>query len=251
MSVLMMNPLPLLENASKPSIQTHDEILRNELLAFYENKEYLQRMSGIINGKRLSLRLLDWFVCNYSKEYYTMYEIQRGENTIRFKIYPDYKTNLDIYSKKRFAPFCRHERMYISYDEENMMETTLGQLNFFRWVFKNYILEYMEANYDEIKRDMETRNTSRKRRTSSDKSSSSLDSLSSSVSSSGLENGVTGGQERVSETSEVSENVEKLTISPLSSVGGKTRKKREELSSSACRSMRFERNVSVTMRFGI
>jgi hypothetical protein len=240
-------PLPLSE-INKSYIQTHDEILRNELLAFYENKEYLQRMSGIINGKRLSLRLLDWFVCNYSKEYYTMYEIQRGENTIRFKIYPDYKTNLDIYSKKRFAPFCRHERMYISYDEENMMETTLGQLNFFRWVFKNYILEYMEANYDEIKRDMETRNTSRKRRTSSDKSSSSLDSLSSS---SGLENGVTGEQERVSETSEVSENVEKLTIPPLSSAGGKTRKKREELSSSACRSMRFERNVSVTMRFGI
>ena len=77
-------PLPLLET-NKPSIQTHDELLRNELMDFYKNKEYLQRMTGIINGKRLSLRLLDWIVCNYSKEYYTMYEIQRGEKTIRFK----------------------------------------------------------------------------------------------------------------------------------------------------------------------
>jgi hypothetical protein len=244
--------LPLMEISSS-SIQTHDELLRNELLSFYENKEYLRRMSGIINGKRLSLRLLDWFVCNYSKEYYTMYEIQRGDKTIRFKVYPDYKTNLDIYSKKRFAPFCRHERMYVSYDEENLMETTLGQLNFFRWVFKNYILEYMEANYDEIKRDMDARNTSRKRRTSSDKSSSSLDSTvsCSSFSSSAMVDGTQeGAMENVCMTLNSSETPEKMTIPPLSSAGGKTRKKREELSSSACRSMRFERNVSVTMRFG-
>lgn len=247
-------PLPLMEN-SKSSIQTHDELLRNELLSFYENKEYLRRMSGIINGKRLSLRLLDWFVCNYSKEYYTMYEIQRGEKTLRFKVYTDYKTNLDIYSKKRFAPFCRHERMYISYDEENLMETTLGQLNFFRWVFKNYLLEYMEANYEDIKRDMDARNTSRKRRTSSDKSSSSLESGVSSDCSPGMGDGIQeGAVENVCvssmETPETTETSEKIILPPLSSTGGKTRKKREELSSSACRSMRFERNVAVTMRFG-
>lgn len=226
-------PLPLLES-NKPSIQTHDELLRTELLEFYKNKEYLQRMTGIINGKRLSLRLLDWFVCNYSKEYYTMYEIQRGDKTIRFKVYIDYKTNLDIYSKKRFAPFCRHERIYIPYDEENLMETTLGQLNFFRWVFKNYILEYMEANYEEIKRDMENRNNSLKRRVSSDKSSSSVDSV-------------------LSETLGVEEGGDIFLLpTPTTFInsGGKTRKKREELSTSACRSMRFERNAPITFKFG-
>ena len=234
--------LPLLET-NKPSIQTHEELLRSELLAFYENKEYLQRMAGIINGKRLSLRLLDWFVCNYSKEYYTMYEIQRGENTIRFKVYPDYKTNLDIYSKKRFAPFCRHERMYVSYDEENLMETTLGQLNFFRWVFKNYVLEYMEENYEDIKRDMDTRNTSRKRRSSSDKSSSSSVESMDSISSVSLEE---DGKKGVMESSDII-----LPPPLLGGNGGKTRKKREELSSSACRSLRFERNIPVTIKFGM
>jgi len=241
LSSSIMYPLPLLENATKPSIQTHDELLRTELLEFYKNTDYLQRMTGIINGKRLSLRLLDWFVCNYSKEYYTMYEIQRGMKTIRFKVYIDYKTNLDIYSKKRFAPFCRHERIYIPYDEENLMETTLGQLNFFRWVFKNYILEYMEANYDEIKRDMEKRNNSVKRRTSSDKSSTSMDSIGSQVSS-------------VSCSSLLQEEggvvVDGITIPPMLGGGGKTRKKREELSTSACLSMRFERNAPVTFKFG-
>ena len=226
-------PLPLLET-NKPSIQTHDELLRNELMDFYKNKEYLQRMTGIINGKRLSLRLLDWFVCNYSKEYYTMYEIQRGEKTIRFKVYIDYKTNLDIYSKKRFAPFCRHERIYIPFDEDNLMETTLGQLNFFRWVFKNYILEYMESNYEDIKRDMEKRNNSLKRRTSSDKSASSVDSAVSYISSFG------DGEVK-----------EEISIPTTLGAGGKTRKKREELSTSACRSMRFERNAPITIKFGV
>ena len=196
-------------------------------------------MTGIINGKRLSLRLLDWFVCNYSKEYYTMYEIERGVKTIRFKVYIDYKTNLDIYSKKRFAPFCRHERIYIPYDEDNLMETTLGQLNFFRWVFKNYILEYMEANYEEIKRDMEKRNNSVKRRTSSDKSSTSMDSQISSVSCSSL-----------LQEGAVVEVVDGITIPPMLGGGGKTRKKREELSTSACLSMRFERNAPITFKFG-
>jgi len=234
------HPLPLLESTTKPSIQTHDELLRSELLEFYKNTEYLQRMTGIINGKRLSLRLLDWFVCNYSKEYYTMYEIQRSEKTHRFKVYIDYKTNLDIYSKKRFAPFCRHERIYIPYDEENLMETTLGQLNFFRWVFKNYILEYMEANYDEIKRDMEKRNNSVKRRTSSDKSSTSVDSIGSQVSSVSCS----------SLLQEASMVVDGITIPPMLGGGGKTRKKREELSTSACLSMRFERNAPITFKFG-
>ena len=259
------HPLPLMET-SRSSIQTHDELLRNELLIFYENKEYLRKMSGIINGKRLSLRLLDWFVCNYSKEYYTMYEIQRGEKNIRFKVYPDYKTNLDIYSKKRFAPFCRHERMYVSYDDDNLMETTLGQLNFFRWVFKNYILEFMEANYEDIKRDMDARNTSRKRRTSSDKSSSSMDSVSSS-SVSKMDNGKKGEMDSLSVsmdsppfsspslTDKSSEHLKiPSSLNGIGSCGGgggsKTRKKREELSSSACRSMRFERNIPITMRFG-
>ena len=114
------------------------------------------------------------------------------------------------------------------------METTLGQLNFFRWVFKNYILEYMESNYEDIKRDMEKRNNSLKRRTSSDKSASSVDSAVSYISSFG------DGEVK-----------EEISIPTTLGAGGKTRKKREELSTSACRSMRFERNAPITIKFGV
>ena len=248
------------------SIMTHDNLLKQELTDFYSGTDFLKRMSAIINGKRLSLRLLDWFVCNYSKEYFTIFRMKRGETeNVRFIVYIDYKTNLDIYSKKRFAPFCRHDRVYVPYDEENYMETTIGQLNFFRWVFKNKILEYIEANYDDIKRDMDARNTSRKKRNTS---GSSMDSA---VTDTELceQNGVSEEKKMEAMVLEtVIENLEPKTDvktdalitewvapsypsgGPVSSGATKTRKKREELSSSACRSMRCER-ADITIKFGV
>ena len=242
------------------SIMTHDNLLKQELTDFYSGTDFLKRMSAIINGKRLSLRLLDWFVCNYSKEYFTIFRMKRGETeNVRFIVYIDYKTNLDIYSKKRFAPFCRHDRVYVPYDEENYMETTIGQLNFFRWVFKNKILEYIEANYDDIKRDMDARNTSRKKRNTS---GSSMDSA---VTDTELceQNGVSEEKKMEVMVSvpdlgiETSDDKTDALITewvapiyPASSGATKTRKKREELSSSACRSMRCER-ADITIKFGV
>jgi hypothetical protein len=246
------------------SIMTHDNLLKQELTDFYSGTDFLRRMSAIINGKRLSLRLLDWFVCNYSKEYFTIFRMKRGETeNVRFIVYIDYKTNLDIYSKKRFAPFCRHDRVYVPYDEENYMETTIGQLNFFRWVFKNKILEYIEANYDDIKRDMDARNTSRKKRNTS---GSSMDSAVTDTESSETH----GVSEEKKMEVVVSDSVPDFETSytktdalitewvapsypssgPVSIGATKTRKKREELSSSACRSMRCER-ADITIKFGV
>jgi len=272
----ILTELPIIDSIGKFSkdkveskiIMTHDELLKQELIEFYTNTEYLNRMSAIINGKRLSLRLLDWFVCNYSKEYFTIYMIPRGTIQSRFIVYIDYKTNLDIYSKKRFAPFCRHERVYVPYDEDNYMETTIGQLNFFRWVFKNHILEYIEAHYDEIKRDMDARNTSRKRRNISGTSDSSLESNTEPITLSNtepkllLENMDSSVEDKplINMTNDdittewVSPSYPLGTISVnLSSKDGvsktKTRKKREELSHSACRSMRLEK-ANITIHFG-
>jgi len=247
------------------SIMTHDNLLKQELTDFYSGTDYLRRMSAIINGKRLSLRLLDWFVCNYSKEYFTIFRMKRGETeNVRFIVYIDYKTNLDIYSKKRFAPFCRHDRVYVPYDEENYMETTIGQLNFFRWVFKNKILEYIEANYDDIKRDMDARNTSRKKRNTS---GSSMDSavtdteisetheISEEKKMEGMvsDHGIETSDDKTDTKTDalITEWVAPSYPSGAASSGAtKTRKKREELSSSACRSMRCER-ADITIKFGV
>jgi len=142
--------------------QTQNNVLLNNLKVFY-NKERLDRMLSIINGESsISLRIVDWFSTNYSKKNFTLYELKNGQ---RFKVYNDYKLRLRAYSKKRFDPFCRWDRIMIPYDGETSIQTTLGQLNFFKWAIENEVIEYIEQNYKTIEDDMNHRNSSSKTRT--------------------------------------------------------------------------------------
>lgn len=147
---------------------TQNELLLNNLMEFYKNNDNLTRMLKIITGEsKISLRIVDWFATNYSKKNYTLYEMinQSGEK-IRFKVYFDYKLKLKAYSKKRFDPFCRWERISIPYKDGTCIETTIGQLNFFKWAIENKVIDYIDENYDIIEKDMNNRNSTSKRKES-------------------------------------------------------------------------------------
>ena len=161
---------------------TQKRLLYDNLMGFYKNKDHLKKMLSIINGEsKISLRILDWFVTNFSKKYYTVYEIPKtgkSDETVRFKVYNDYKLKLKAYAKKNFDPFCRWERISIPYDEEHYIETTIGQLNFFKWVIESRIIEYMESNLQDIISDMNTRNNTSKKQSSLDKTKKKREELS-------------------------------------------------------------------------
>ena len=107
---------------------TQNDLLLNSLLNYYEDDNKLKRLISIINGEhRISLRIIDWFVTNYAKQQFVVYIIDNR----RFKVFHEYKLKLKAYSKKRFDPFCRWERITIPFGEKHM-ETTIGQLNFFK-----------------------------------------------------------------------------------------------------------------------
>jgi len=184
--------------------KTQNELLLNNLLHFYKNQEYLKKMVQIIRGEsKISLRIVDWFVTNYAKKNFTVYTIDNhlGE-PVRFKVYNEYKLKLKAYSKIRFDPFCRWDRIRIPYDADNYMETTLGQLNFFKWAIENRIIDFIEENYDCIEADMNMRNSTSRRK----------------------------------------------SLTPTDSGSGKTRKKREELSISACKCIKKE-TVKIIVKF--
>jgi hypothetical protein len=145
---------------------TQNELLLNNLMEFYKNEEYLNRMLKIITGEsKISLRIVDWFATNYAKKNFTLIQ-QKDQNNclIRFKVYFDYKLKLKAYSKKRFDPFCRWERISIPYKNDTCIETTIGQLNFFKWALENKVIEFIEKNYDVIEKDMNNRNSTSKRK---------------------------------------------------------------------------------------
>ncbi len=80
---------------------TQNELLLQNLMTFYENREYLSKTISVINGEsNISLRIVDWFVTNYAKKNFTVYELKDsyGEPR-RFKVYNDYKLKLKAYSK--------------------------------------------------------------------------------------------------------------------------------------------------------
>lgn len=186
-------------------LRNQNGLLLKNLLDFYKNKNNFDRLLNIVNGNsKISLRLIDWFSTNFSKKYYIIYSIpfdngeptapapaaqKQDKNTIlqnqRFQVYLEYKLNLKAFSKRRFDPFCRWDRITIpipqtSEDQSSSaeaaeqggegggavtpqyFETTIGQLNFFKWAITNYILDYIEENFEKIEKDMNTRNTGSK-----------------------------------------------------------------------------------------
>lgn len=193
---------------------TQNDLLLNKLMNYYNDNNNLDNMLKIINGQSTtSLRIVDWFVTNYAKKYFTVYTIQNNGFNERFKVYNDYKLKLKAYSKKRFDPFCRWERITIPYKNDTSIQTTIGQLNFFKWAIENNVIKYIEENYKTIDLDMNTRNSINKLKnvsissTDSNSSNSSTNSIGSNGSSNSL---------------------------------NKTRKKREELSINASRSIKKE-----------
>jgi len=135
----------------------------------YNQANNLDKMLRIITGdSKISLRIVDWFATNYAKKNYTVYDIKGTDmmSARRFKVYDDYKLKLKAYSKKRFDPFCRWERISIAYSSNKFVETTIGQLNFFKWALENNVIKYIEDNYDIIEKDMNARNSMSRRKES-------------------------------------------------------------------------------------
>jgi hypothetical protein len=133
----------------------------------FNSNNNLDKMLRIITGtSKISLRIVDWFATNFAKKFYTIYTIEKTTDNItrRFKVYDDYKLKLKAYSKKRFDPFCRWERINIPYSNDKFIETTVGQLNFFKWALENKVIDFVEQNYELIEKDMNSRNSTSKRK---------------------------------------------------------------------------------------
>ena len=136
-------------------ISSKKDLLMQSLINFFINRDNLDQVIPIITGKsKISLRILDWFVTNYSKKNNVHYQIILNNKTKNFIVYLDYKAQLKAYSKKQFDPFCRRERISFIDHDTNELITTVGQLNFFRWAIENDILNYITLNYDIIENDM-------------------------------------------------------------------------------------------------
>lgn len=137
------------------TINDNKDLLMLSLAKFYSNKVMINRILPIIEGKSdISLRLIDWFVTNFSKKNSTIITYTQNNNVIHFNVYMSYRSQLKAYSKQQFDPFKRRERIKFFYEKDKSIESTIGQLNFFRWILQSNILEFIVQNSQIIEQDM-------------------------------------------------------------------------------------------------
>jgi exoribonuclease R len=142
-----------------------DTLLFESLSEFYQDPYYSQRVHEILSGEiAISLRSIDWFITNYSKKnniYYQLYKdtednpslAQDGDFHANINVHQSYKAQLKSYSKKTFDPFCRRQRILVTIGDQEV-DTTIGQLNFFRWALQNGVIDYILSQKKDIEEDM-------------------------------------------------------------------------------------------------
>ena len=133
-------------------MQTKQEILRDHLIKYFEDDGAMRTLSNVLLDGHLSLRLIDYFVCTYSKIFNVSYKV----DTSVFNVFIAYKSILKGYNKKYFDCFCRgKDRMEItSHTHGKTIVTTVGQLHFFAWASKHKVIDYVKEHMHEIEQHM-------------------------------------------------------------------------------------------------
>lgn len=136
------------------------DILEKNKKFFSADQKYVQAMLDIIDGNsNISIRVLDWFVANYSKKKNTAYKIKINSVVNIFNVNIEYKKQLNGYSKQYFDPFCRKKKIIYSYKNNTSVSeinfvSSIGQLNFFQWAIRNKVIKYVQEHLKEIENDM-------------------------------------------------------------------------------------------------
>ena len=110
-------------DVSSNNLLSKDEVLLNSLYEFYKKDSNMNKILPIVTGNsEISLRVLDYFVTNYSKVNETKIMLDKD---IYLNVFQDYKNKLKSYNKRFFDPFCRinkknmTNKIAFKYDKDN------------------------------------------------------------------------------------------------------------------------------------
>ena len=143
------------------------DLLIISLAKFFSKKKHVDTLIEHIDNAKLpdgdsahkivSLRIIDWFVTNYAKKHSTIIECVDARGASKYvNVHASYRSQLKAYSKHQFDPFRRRFRINFFYNRTEHIETTIGQMNFFRWIIEHDILAHINENLRDIERDMVT-----------------------------------------------------------------------------------------------
>lgn len=135
--------------------QTIDEVHIQFLITFYKKHPNVidQRIIPIVEGKSpISLRFLEYFITKYCQKNKIIIKRKIGNGSKFISIYDEYKDQLNSFDKRHFDLFKRSNKILFKSNKHSFFMTTIGQLNFFRWLIESGILDYIEENIEELKK---------------------------------------------------------------------------------------------------
>ena len=171
--IVKKKPIKTKKLALKEALKTVEErALYTKIDSFFMNDcdytKILKMVAIIENENIISLRMLNWFAMKHSATMQPL-EITNDEDSKveLFDVKISYRARLNTHSKKYFDPFRRGRKFDYHYDKTDknkMVETTICQLNFFRWLLMHDLLDYVEEHFNELKNKMGSFNNVEKKK---------------------------------------------------------------------------------------
>lgn len=153
LNIITDEDLSITSSTSTSSSTTNKINEYMDIINTFYNKltdDMIYKIIDIINRKsKISLRLIEWFVSKYTQNHIIeIYDI----NGLPMNIYNSYHIKTKIYEKKYFDLFRRVNVIQYKFKNKDDMiiDTTISQLNFFKWLIENNIYYYIENNIDEL-----------------------------------------------------------------------------------------------------
>lgn len=130
------------KNNNQQLIILYEYLLRNSDLFF-------DKFFEIILNDNIKIFVIEYFVTIYSQQKKIIIKTKNNEYV---DVYNDYKTQLKSFNKKYFDPYKRFHKIELNHNK-NTIITTIGQMNFFKWLVTHEIIDYIEKNYTTISSD--------------------------------------------------------------------------------------------------
>jgi hypothetical protein len=143
--------------SSSSTMTNKQQMLMQSITHFFEsNRNLFMEFYEIVKpNSKVSLRVIDWFITNYSRVNDVNY-VHPTKPNLNFSVHDSYKSQLKAYSKRQFDPFCRRMRINFHFSPTEKVVTTVGQLNFFRWAIENGVMSYINDHFPTIEQHMKT-----------------------------------------------------------------------------------------------
>ena len=136
-------------------IESKSDLLLKTLKTYFTEERFKTVLPIITGNSKISLRVIDWFVTNYSKKNQIIYKITENNEECYINIHNHYRSQLMAYGKKFIDPFCRgKDHIIFKVSDTQCMMTNISQLNFFKWALQYDVLDYIDSNYESIVKDM-------------------------------------------------------------------------------------------------